>query len=702
MTKKLIFTLLIVFISLAFMAQDRPKRATDQLVYPKLNDIKPPEVVQELMPNGITVLLVEDHDFPNISMRALVRGGKITEPKDKNGLSELMGTVLRSGGTKTMGGDDIDKYLDKIGASIESNSGEAYTEIESECLKETGDEVLKLFADFMMNPAFADDKIDLAKTQMRSGISRRNDEPMGVVPTELNKILYGKDSAYARQLEYTDLDNLKKEDLIAYHKTYFRPDMTYIAVWGDFSIPQMKSQIAKYLGAWKAEGAKPQITLPSIPDTSYSVNQIEKNDVEQTFIFMGELGLRYDDADYAPVYMMSEILGGGFSSRLFKKVRTELGLAYGAGSFMVPAFDHKGMFYFYTSTKPATTAKALQAMLDEIKKIREGVVTDVELKTAKEGFLNRYAFQFDSTSKLVNRMLQYKFYGYPTDFNNTLRNNVEKVTKEDILKAAGKYLLPEKLAIVALGKVKEFDEPLSKFGTVKTIDITIPTGKKVELAANPVAEGKALELVKKAAKVIGEPGLAGLKDIYSEGKINQDGQEIPYKSYFILPDKYAGELLFGEMSVKLVINGDSAFVSQGGQKAPLPDSEASEIRKSMWTEGGGLLLVKSIIDGKIKAQYLKEGTFAGSACELVAAQTPACMFLLFLDKKTGQLVAIRYESMGEKGTEDTVEILQNFKDVQGLKLPQQVTVNINNEPKVSNKIWKVKINSGISPDIFEK
>jgi zinc protease len=702
MTKRILFTLLIVFIALAFMAQEKPKRAIDQLVYPKLNDIKVPEVAQEQLPNGITLLMVEDHDFPSINMRAVVRGGKVSEPKDKNGLAELLGTVLRSGGTKKMGGDDVDKYLDRMGASIESNSGEAYTELESECLKENGDDVLKLFADFIIDPAFADEKIDLAKTQLRSGISRRNDEPMGVVPRELNKILYGQDSPYARQLEYSDLDNLKKEDLIAYHKTYFRPDMTYIAVWGDFSIPQMKEQIVRYLGAWKAEGAKPQIALPSIPETNYSINQIEKNDVEQTFIFMGQLGLRYDDPDYAPVYMMSEILGGGFSSRLFKKVRTELGLAYGAGSYMIPEMDHKGMFYFYTSTKPSTTAKALQAMLDEMKNIKEGLVTDTELKTAKEGFLNRYAFQFDSTSKLVNRMLQYKFYGYPTDFNKTIRNNVEKVTKEDILNAANKYLLPGKLTIVALGKVKEFDEPLSKFGTVRTIDITIPTGKKVELASDPQAEAKAVELVKKAAKVIGETALNNLKDLYSEGKINQDGQEIPYKSYFILPDKYAGELMFGEMSLKLVINGDNAFVSQGGQTAPLPASEADDTRKSMWTEGGGLLIVKSVIDGKIKAQYLKEGTFAGSPCELVAAQTPQGMFLLFLDKKSGQLVAIRYQSMGEKGAEDVVEILKNFKDVQGLKLPQEVTVNINNEPKVSNKIWKVKVNSGLSPDIFQK
>lgn len=701
MAKKLICLLLILSASLMLMAQAQ-KRPIDQLAYPKLNEITPPQVVEHLLPNGVTVLLVEDHDFPTVSMVAMLKGGKIVEPKDKNGLSELLGVTLRSGGTKNMKGDDVDKYLDRIGASIDSNSSDAEVTLQSECLKENTDEVLKLFADFLQYPDFTEDKIDLAKTQMRSEISRRNDEPFGVVPRELNKILYGKDSAYARQLEYADLDNLKRDDLVAFHKTWFRPDMTYIAVWGDFSIADMKAKLESNLGGWTNQGPKPQITLPQIPATSYSVNQIEKNDVEQTFIFMGELGLRYDDPDYAPVYMMSEILGGGFSSRLFKKVRTELGLAYGAGGGMSPAFDHKGMFYFYTSTKPATTSKALQAMLDEIHRIRGEQVTDTELKTAKEGFLNRFAFQFDSTAKLVNRMLTYKFNGYPMDFNQKLRAAVEKVTKEDIQKAAQNYLLPDKLAIVALGKVKEFDEPLSKYGTVNTIDISIPTGKKVEMASNPQAEGKAVELAKKAAKVIGETALNNLKDLYTEGKLSQDGQETTYKSYLLLPDKYAVEFLYGEMSVKYAIDGDSGFAAGGGQRESLPSSAINEFKQTMFTEGGGLILIKGICDGAIKAQYLKEGTFGGAPCELVAAQTTTGIFLLFLDKKTGQLVAIRYQTMGEKGSEDIVDILQNFKDVQGLKLPQQVTENINNEPKASVKIWKVKVNSGIAPETFTK
>ena len=111
---------------------------------------------------------------------------------------------------------------------------------------------------------------------------------------------------------------------------------------------------------------------------------------------------------------------------------------------------------------------------------------------------------------------------------------------------------------------------------------------------------------------------------------------------------------------------------------------------------------KGVIEGKLKAQYVKEGTFGGNPAELVAVETPDAFFLLFFDKKSGILQAARYEDMGEKGKEDVVEMYKNFKDVQGLKVPQEIVVNINNEPKASTKVWKVKINSGISPDFFTK
>jgi len=476
----MIFALaLVIFAAFAVphVASAQGKTVIDQLTYPKLNVIPMPTVVRETLPNGVKLLLIEDHEFPVVGLEAFVRGGMLAEPAGKTGVTELVGDVLRNGGTQAMTGDAMDERLDRLGASLSSYGDSNSVRVSGRGLTESLDAVLPIFADLLRKPAFAEDKLALAKRQFASGISRRNDDVQTVTQREFLKLLYGKGSPYARQLEYVDVDAVTRGDLVSYHAKTFRPDATTIAVFGDFKTEDMKRRMAQLFGDWKAQGVLPTYGAPAPPPARGSVNYVEKKDVEQTFIFLGHPGLRYDDPDYPAVRVMTDLLGGGFASRIFKKVRTEMGLAYGAGGFMVPAYDHRGFFFFYTSTKPSTTTVALKAILDEVKRIREAPVTDEELNYAKSAYLNTYAFDFDSKEKVIRRLLTYDFYGYPPDFNTRLRNAVEKVTKEDVLRVAKTHLQPNLLSIVAAGIKEQFDKPLDSFGPVTAIDITIPEPK---------------------------------------------------------------------------------------------------------------------------------------------------------------------------------------------------------------------------------
>ena len=458
-------------------ASAQSKTVIDQLRYPKLSDIPIPVVVRETLPNGMKLLLVEDHEFPVVGLQAFVRGGMLAEPAGKSAVTELVGDVLRSGGTQAMTGDAMDERLDRLGASLSSWGDTNSVRINGRSLTEHLDAVLPLFADMLRKPAFAEDKVALARRLLASTVSRRNDNVQEITQREFLKLLYGKGSPYARQLEYADLDGVTRDDLVSYHATTFRPDATIIAVFGDFKTEDMKRRMAQLFGDWKPQGVLPTYRAPALPAAKGSVNHVEKKDVEQTFLFLGHPGLRYDDPDYPAVRVMTDLLGGGFASRIFKKVRTEMGLAYGAGGSIVPAYDHQGFFFFYTSTKPSTTTVALRAILDEVKRIREAPVTDEELNYAKSAYLNTYAFDFDSKEKVIRRLLTYDFYGYPPDFNTRLRNAVEHVTKEDVLRVAKKHLQPDLLSIVAVGIRERFDKPLDTFGPVNVIDITIPEPK---------------------------------------------------------------------------------------------------------------------------------------------------------------------------------------------------------------------------------
>jgi zinc protease len=218
--------------------------------------------------------------------------------------------------------------------------------------------------------------------------------------------------------------------------------------------------------------------LPEVPKAwKASVNFIPKDDVNQTNLRIGHLGGRRDDPDYFALQLMSEILGGGFSSRLFKRIRTELGLAYAASASWGAGWDRPGSFFIFCNTKSESTVQAAEEILAVVRTITEEPVSEEELRVAKAGILNAFAFNFDTTSKIIGRMMTLDYYGYPRDFLQTYKANIEKVTTKDILKAAQKHIKPDKLIVLAVGRAEDFDKPLSTLGEVTTIDIAIPEPK---------------------------------------------------------------------------------------------------------------------------------------------------------------------------------------------------------------------------------
>jgi len=679
-----------------------PKRPVDTLKFPPLNPIQDLKVEKATLPDGLQLLLVEDHELPLVQMRAVVRGGKVGAASVP-GLIDLFDEVHRTGGTASMPGDKVDEFLESIGASIESGVSDASSSLSAKMLKERVGDVLPLYAEFLMAPGFEQAKIDLAKTQLKSNIARRNDDPMGIGRREFLKRVFGEGSPYAAVLEYDQVDALTREDLLAFHRTFYRPDNTILAVWGDFSAPEMKARLEKAFAAWKAQGPAPKVPPFPVPPPSPSLNYAEKAGSEQTTVLMGHLGLRLDDPDYAAVYIMTDILGGGFSSRIFTQVRTLKALAYGAGGFMVPAYDRPGVFYFYTSTKPNTTAEAIATMLDEIKKIREAPVTDEELERSKQAYLNGYAFEFDSTDKIVNRKMTYLLYGYPEDFNVRLRAAVEKVTKDDVLKAAQKHLLPEKLSLVAVGDAKNFDKPLSTFGEVKTLDIRIPepTPKEVIPAATPESLKAGTALLAAAAKARGEKALLGLKDLTYEGEVAMGGMSLKIKAVVAPPDRNWNEIQTPMGVMNQVLSGDRGWMSMGPKTRELPGAAVDEMRKGIPTEAGCAFLLQQVLQGKLQGQLIGKTDVEGAVADDVLVKMGDASLRLYVDAK-GVLVGLKSHAVTQEGPADILELYSDWRDAGGLKVPFKTVQKVGGEEKQSSALTSVKPNAGYDAKIFEK
>ena len=464
----LVFAMMIVSGGPAF-AQKGPK---DEFQFPELNPIRIPDIEEVTLKNGLRLFLVEDHNYPTISIRGRVYSGSIYEPPDKIGLASITGTVLRTGGTEQMTGDEIDKELETMAASIETDIGLNSGGISASMLKEDVDRCLALMADILMNPIFSEDKIELAKVNARTEISRRNDRVWQITPREFNKLIYGSKHPYARHTEYATVEAITREDIVDFYRSYFHPNNMMIAVWGDFETNEMVEKIEKVLKDWPSKPVK----LPPKPEVSdrgrYTVNYIDTPDLTQTNIMPGHLGGLMNNPDYPALTVMNAILS---VDRMWKRIRTDEGLAYSVWGYFGANYDYPGVFSAGAQTKSASTVYAIELILEEMKRITEEAVTDEELKKAKDYYLNSFVFEFDSQAKIINRMFTYTYFGYPVDFAEKLIEQVEKVSKADVLRAAKKYLRPDRVRILAVGNQNEFEKPLSSLGNVNVIDITIPS-----------------------------------------------------------------------------------------------------------------------------------------------------------------------------------------------------------------------------------
>jgi zinc protease len=457
-----------------------------QINIPPLPAFHPQEPKRFVLPNGMVIFLQEDHELPLIDGVARIRGGSRSEPAAKTGLVEMYGEVWRTGGTKTQTGDQLDDYLEIRAAKVETGGTADSATISWSCLKADFDDVFKVFDDLLRGPEFRSDKVDLVQKEFFDAISRRNDEVGEIVGRETAKLAYGAQSPYARVAEYKTVAAVTRQDLIDWHHTYVNPNNIILGIVGDFDSAAMEAKLRQIYGSWPKGPALKEVDIEPMP-AKPGYYLVQKEDVNQSSISMVGVGIRRDNPDYYAVRVFNEAFGGGFSSRLFRSIRTEKGLAYSVGGGIGTAFDHPGIVRLAMGTKSATTLESIQALDEQIDNVATHPITEAEIKLAKDAILNSFIFNLDSPDKILRERMAYEFYGYPSDYLEKFRIGVDKVTSADVARAASKYLHKDKLAVLVVGNPAEFDKPLSSLGAVTNIDITIPPppGEAAQPAAKP-------------------------------------------------------------------------------------------------------------------------------------------------------------------------------------------------------------------------
>ena len=697
---------LILLITATGEAQNKPHEG---LVFPPLNQPQPPVPDRFELDNGMIIYLLEDHELPIIDISVRIRTGSLYEPADKVGLAAITGAVMRTGGTTSKTGDELDEILENLAASVETSISDDAGSASVSVLKEDLDTGLSILADILMNPAFREDKIELEQVQHRSGIARRNDNPGGITRREFSKLIYGADSPYARTTEYDTINSITRDDLVAFYQKFFRPNNIILGVLGDFDSETMLAKIQEAFKGWEpAEIDLPE--KPKIPEAyGKRVALVNKEDVNQTNIRMGHIGWLRKNEDYPALVVMSQILGIGFSSRLINSIRVEKGLAYSVGNNYGAGYDVPGVFFIACGTKSEATVTAIEAILTEVEKMRAEEVTDQELKQAIDGFMNSSVFDYDTKGEILSRALRYEYHDYPQDFVEQLMAGIRVVTKADVKRVAAEYLHPDKFTLIAVGKASDFDKPLNTLGDVTEVDITIPPPSPEptpEAGEEDVAKAKMI-LTDVVEAHGGLDKLKRVKNIVTKGKLiaNTPGgmMELDAESTVVLPTKVRFDWKMPAIGMQMsqIYDGQSGWIVMPQGVQDLPTALVEEAKRNIFRDSMQLLTYISGEEGSV--QYLGEEDVKGTMVDVIlVSDTPADTLKLFIDQETKHIIKKEYQALTERGPVEREEFVDDYREVSGVMIAFHTVLIDNGEQSTEITLSEVILNAEVDESLFEQ
>jgi len=712
MYKKIVFVGAVLLLLMGSALTMANAKDLDKIKYPKLNKLEIPEVDRVTLDNGMRLYLVQDKSLPVFNASARISVGSYLEEPEKVGLVSVLTTTLRTGGTQKWTGDEIDEVLEAVGASVEVGSDITNCTAFVNSLSEYTDLGLEVLAEVLRRPVFDQEKIDLAKVQENSAISRRNDDPSVIARREFYKIIYASAPEYARHTEYATIKAISRDDLVDFHDKWFRPENIQLAIWGDFDREELLAKINKYFGDWE-RGNTP---VPPLPEVKYNFERktyyAEKTDVNQSNIRMGHIGGYITDDDAAATIVMNNILGGGLGGRMFNTVRTKEGLAYSTYGKYNQFIDYPGGFFNYSGTKSETTVKTARTMIDVIKSMQTEPPTEDELRKGKDSYLNSFVFNFDSKGEVVNRLMQYDYHGLPDDFLQQQKENIEKVTAEDVVAAAKSKLKPDSMFIIVVGNGADFDEPLENldWGPMVNVDISIPSGEEsVELEITPESLEKGSGLL--AAAVAAHGGLDAFKNVKSVASkgvltLKMQGQELPLQieSIWQLPNQNRTVAGFMGQNMYDIRNNDVGWKTDQATMSIVPKTDEDLANDDKDNRRNNIIIFQTIDNPAYQAVYSGSSDINGTAVETVtlldAQGETICK--LAIDAVTNELIGKSYWGESAMGEGNIQEVFSEFSVIEGIKIPMKTALSMNGQETGSRTYSEYLINPDIAAGTFDQ
>jgi zinc protease len=427
----------------------------------RLQPLSLPRPTSSKLSNGLEVVTVEDKRLPLVSFRLAFRSGDANDPADIPGLSDMM-THLMNEGTEARSSKQIAEEVERIGATLIAGSGSDFTTVSASALSIYADEILELLADVTLRPSFPQNEIDLARENMKQLLIQQRAQPTFLATERVSKVVFG-DHPYSRVSATPEsLDKMTREGIKSFHDSMMVPNNASMIVVGDFESQTLLDRLDQLFGNWKPTSVAP-LTFPELPPRqSRAAYLVDRPGSEQSNIVIANAAIARTSPDYFPVLLMHTVLGANASSRLFMNLREEKGYTYGAYSNL-DARRVAGTFRATAEVRTTVTGASLKEFFFELERIRNQPVSDKELADAKSYLTGVFPIRIETQEGLIEQIVSIRMFNLPDDYLHTYRDNVNRVTAEEIQRVAREYVTPDTAAIVIVGDARTVTEQVKPY-----------------------------------------------------------------------------------------------------------------------------------------------------------------------------------------------------------------------------------------------
>ncbi len=416
-------------------------------------DFSPQEPQQWTMSNGIKVMYVHDDELPLMRGVAVFRGGSLMEEAGKEGLAALTGSQMREGATQDFSPDELDELLDNLGASIESSFGSEWGSVSFSSLSGDFDKVLTIVAEVVQRPEFDKSRLALAKHLISEGIRRRRDDPDTMASMSFAAMVYGPQSPYSKSVSMQSLASISREDMKRFHKRFVHPQNTIIAAAGSMTAEEFARLLEKSFGAWKRDQDFVEPKVPAVGDSIRPGVYVLEREFEQARIILGHRGPQRLSPEHYRLALYNRIFGhGGFSSVLFKEVRSKRGLAYSVWGGFYPG-PVSGIFEIQSGTRVSQALQTVSTIMDLVEESRREVFSESQIDDAVIGEGRRFVFNFETSRQTVGRRAWLDVMNYPPDYDKHFLDRLSKIEGGEIRDFARDNINMDEMVIVIVGDV---------------------------------------------------------------------------------------------------------------------------------------------------------------------------------------------------------------------------------------------------------